>query len=85
MVSFSPVSTSIPNPAPNRDQAPVRDDTAQRERLQTTKPSLSSVAKTDANSDKNYRQIQQFLADKSSPDENLPTGTRRGSLLDLSV
>ena len=84
MVSFSTVTTPAINTTQNRDQAPVRDDTAARERLSATKPSGSSIAKTENDSQKNYRQSQDF-ADARIPDPSQAQGNRRGNLLDLTV
>ncbi len=85
MVTLSPVTTSTVNVNFNREQAPVRDEAAVKERLQTTQASGSNVAKTENSTQKNYRQQQDF-ADARLPDPTSNVnGNRRGSLLDLSV
>lgn len=85
MVTLSPVTTPTINVNQNREQTPVRDDTAARERLEATKPSGASVAKSENSTQKNYRQQQDF-ADARLPDPSTTTqGNRRGSLLDLTV
>lgn len=85
MVTLSPVGTPNINLSQNRDQASVRGDTASKERLSSTQPSAASLAKTDSDTQKNYRQQQDF-ADARLPDPStLQGGNRRGSLLDLSV
>ncbi len=85
MVTLSPVTTSTVNVNPNREQAPVRDEAAVKERLQTTQTFGSSLAKSENSTQKNYRQQQDF-ADARQPDPTSNVnGNRRGSLLDLSV
>ncbi len=85
MVTLSPVTTSTVNVNLNREQPPVRDEAAVKERLQTTQAFGSNVAKTENNTQKNYRQQQDF-ADARLPDPTSNVnGNRRGSLLDLSV
>ena len=85
MVTLSAVTTPSINVTNNREQAPVRDDTASRERLSTTKPAGASIAKTDADTQKNYRQQQDFADARQIDPSTVQTGNRRGSLLDLSV
>lgn len=85
MVTLSPVTTPSINVNQNREQTPVRDETSSRERLSETKPAFTSLAKTDSDTQKNYRQQQDF-ADARLPDPStLQGGNRRGSLLDLTV
>ena len=85
MVSLNPVSIPTINVNPNREQPSARDEAAVKERLQTTQPSGSNVAKTENSTQKNYRQQQDF-ADARQPDPSTNSqGNRRGSLLDLSV
>ncbi|PZP57161.1 MAG: hypothetical protein DI586_01255 [Micavibrio aeruginosavorus] len=85
MVTLSPVTTSTVNVNPYREQQAVRDETAVKERLQANQSSTSSLSKTENNTQKNYRQQQDF-ADARLPDPTSNVnGNRRGSLLDLSV
>lgn len=84
MVSLSSVSTSTVNVNQGREQSFVRDDAAAREKQATTQAVLSSVSKSDSDSQKNYRQAQDF-ADARLPDPSEAQGNRRGSLLDLTV
>ncbi len=80
-------SVTTPNSSittPLRDNNGGREDTVVQERLQSTKPSGSSMAKSDNSSAKNYRQSQDF-SDARVPDPSALQGNRRGSLLDLTV
>jgi hypothetical protein len=58
-----------------------------REKLDLTKPSGTSAARTQATETKNYKEAQQLLASetKTTNESATPVGQRRGSVLDLSV
>ena len=85
MVSLSSLNTSNTGLNQNREYSPVRDDAATRERLATTRPSGTVVTKTDTDSQKNYRQQQDFVDSRLPDPSTLQGGNRRGSLLDLTV
>ncbi len=86
MVAFSAVTNpTVSTPPLNRENTPVRDESASRERLETVRPSGSSAAKSEA-LNKDNQQKQQFMAEsRASAQQSSPQGNRRGSLLDLSV
>ncbi len=58
-----------------------------REKLDLTKPSGTSAARTQATETRNYKEAQQLLASetKTTNESTTPVGQRRGSVLDLSV
>lgn len=88
-VSLSPQSPSL-NPAQNRvdsSNPQFRDTQALRERLDLTKPSGTSAARSQKSETRDYQNSEELLASNQNKDESTSTrgGNRRGGVLDISV
>lgn len=89
---MGPVSVSTPSPALNPlqnrvDSNPVKDDKKVVEKLDITKPSGTSVARSQKTETRDYQQSDELVASNQNRD-TAPTsqgGGKRGSILDISV
>lgn len=92
---MGPVSSSTSSPSLNVTQSRVdstnpqfRDTLAARERLDLTKPSGTSAARSQKTETRDYQNSEQLLANnEETTNDTLTTrgGGRRGSTLDISV
>jgi hypothetical protein len=88
---MGPVSVSPPSPLITQTQNRVdstnsqfRDPQALREKLDLSRPSGTSLSRSQTVETRNYKESEK-LANNQNVQTTQPSGQRRGSLLDLSV